>query len=455
MTTLLGLDLGTSSMKVSAYRDTGEHLGTTSCSTPWQVGRSGAELDSSVFADKVRDAIEKCASRFALDSVAGIGITGMAETIFVETVDGVTHSARAWNDRGGPAELPDPELFEQTGLLDVTRTSAVRLRNLCDSGERVRSWSGVPEYAVRVLGGDSIAERSLASRSGLVDVRAGDWSEALLTWARVSDVPVPALSHAGTPAGVMTVGPCAGAVLTVAGHDHLTAALGAGAADDTGLFDSLGTGEGIVAEVLADNAQLSAADLRRLTAEKFNVGLGLRETNVILLAGLGTGNRLNLILAALAANGFGRADVIDSLGRRSDPDAALTGELAELVETLGAENWQSVRDDIAAIVARNVLDLATAQALWWAEVARVTLNARDVLNSLSRLVPRATRLIAAGGWLGNEGIRDVREALLGPFEVFESGEAGTRGAALLAGLASGVYASRTDFPPPNSREAIK
>ncbi len=450
MPTLLGLDLGTSSFKVSAYRDTGEHLRTVSRATQWREAGSGSELTPVEFANVVRSIVDEVA---AGDAIAGIGVTGMAEVMFVETSDGVVHPARAWNERGHRAPLvPDAELIGRTGLLDVARTPALELRRATDAGWKVRSWSGLPEYAVRVLGGSAVVERSLAARTGLVDVRAGDWSAPLLAWAGVEDAELPPLSPAGTAAGIVDVaGSCAGAVLTVAGHDHVVAALGAGAAGDEAVFDSLGTGEAIIARIASDPSELRADDIARFTAAGFNVGLGIGDRDVILFAGLSTGNRFNLLLAALADNGFARDEVLRAEARpKGDPEAAgalFTGEVAELVEALGGPEWQQLRSGAAAIVSRTVPDLTAARVLWWAVVARATRNARDVLDVLARLAPGATRHVAAGGWFGNVGIREVRESMLGVFELPPVGQSGTRGAALLAGLAAGVYATRDEFPP--------
>lgn len=450
MSTLLGLDLGTSSFKVSAYRDSGEHLGTVTRPTPWRSVPSGPELDPRIFADAVRTMVEQCVVTHANGGIAGIGVTGMAETAFIQTSDGVRHPARAWNGHRESTALPEPALFEVTGLLDASRTTAVELRRVTDAGGRIRDWTGVPEFAVQVLGGAAVAERSLASRSGLVDVRAGAWSTPLLEWAGVSEAEQTPLTPAGSAAGVVPTGWGAGAVLTAAGHDHVTGAVGAGAADGRTVFDSLGTGEGIVARVAADPSALSADRLRALTSAGFNVGLGVDDADVVALAGLGSGNRFNLLLSALADSGFARDDVLLAAARPpGDPESltnGLTAEAADLVEVLGGADWQQLRGTAAVVVGRAVPDLVTARRLWWSAVARITSNARDAIGAARRLVPTATRLVAAGGWLGNPGVRAVRTTMLGEFEIPPVAQAGTRGAALLAGLAAGVYATRDGFP---------
>jgi sugar (pentulose or hexulose) kinase len=451
MPTIIGLDLGTSSFKASAYCDTGEHLGTLSRRTPWRSATFGSELEPVEFTSVVRSLVDACAA-IARSRVVAIGVTGMAETTFVETDDSVVHPARAWNvEPRRPPVLPDVALFARTGLLDAARTTAVELRRFTDAGRVVRSWNGLPEYAVQVLGGSAVAERSLAARSGFIDVLTGGWSAPLMRWAAVADAVVPPLWPAGRAAGVADLaGACAGAVLTVAGHDHVVAALGAGAADDATVFDSLGTGEALIAWMASGLNAPPAEHVARFTDAGFNVGLGLDEHDVIALAGLGTGNRLNLLLGALADNGFDRQDVLRAEARPSgDPEAVgatLNAEAAEFVDVLGGPDWRHLEGRAPAIVRRTAPDLATARILWWAAVARVTRNAREKLVALGKLSPRATRRVAAGGWFGNAGIREVRERMLGPFELPPVGESGTRGAALLAGLAAGVYATRADFP---------
>lgn len=448
MPTLLGIDLGTSSFKASAYRDSGEELGTVARPTPWRSTSDGAQLDPSEFVDAVRSLTEDCATAYATENVAAIGVTGMAETVFVETAAGQTLPARAWNGHGNEAALsPEDETFAVTGLLDAARTPAATLRGIADAGVDVRSWSGLPEYAVRSLGGAVVAERSLAARTGLVDVLAGVWSPELVAWAGVERAVLPALQAAGQASGEAALpGPCDGAVLTVAGHDHLVAALGADAWREPYVFDSLGTGEALLAQISASPDELDATVVARFNAAGFNVGLGLDEQGVIALCGLGTGNRFNFLLAALAAEGFHRDDVMSAPGKGSTQ--RLADDAVELLETTFGPSWQTLWTSGTAetVIRHSIPNVAAANALWWTAVARASRNTRAALGAMRELVPHATRLVAAGGWLADPGIRKVREHIIGPFEVPPVGQCGTRGAALLAGLAAGVYASRDDFP---------
>ena len=105
----------------------------------------------------------------------------------------------------------------------------------------------MPEWIVFALGGDPVREPSLASRTGLIDQGTGRvWPDALAVAGLPARI-LPDERLAGTRAGYLRhdrVTPCAaGAVLTVAGHDHPVAAIGVGAAGADELFNSSGTAD--------------------------------------------------------------------------------------------------------------------------------------------------------------------------------------------------------------------
>jgi sugar (pentulose or hexulose) kinase len=97
-----------------------------------------------------------------------------------------------------------------------------------DTARGVR-WLNVAEWIVQGLGGEPAAELSLASRTGFYDLHERrQWADAL-AWADAPDGLAPDAVPAGTPMGATSDG----AVLAVGGHDHLAAAVGAGAAGGT------------------------------------------------------------------------------------------------------------------------------------------------------------------------------------------------------------------------------
>jgi sugar (pentulose or hexulose) kinase len=65
-------------------------------------------------------------------------------------------------------------------------------------------------------------------------------------------------------------------------------------------------------------------------------------------------------------------------------------------------------------------------------------------------------LVVTGGWAHSDGVLALKRRALGELRIPRVGEAGARGAALLAGSAAGIYAGPADYPrqatiePPSS-----
>jgi sugar (pentulose or hexulose) kinase len=65
---------------------------------------------------------------------------------------------------------------------------------------------------------------------------------------------------------------------------------------------------------------------------------------------------------------------------------------------------------------------------------------------LSAVVGSPRRVVMIGGWAHSTAVRELRRKLWGHIEVAEVGEAGGRGAALLAGSAAGLIPLPAELP---------
>jgi sugar (pentulose or hexulose) kinase len=96
-------------------------------------------------------------------------------------------------------------------------------------------------------------------------------------------------------------------------------------------------------------------------------------------------------------------------------------------------------------------DLPPAPRQWHATLAASVRRAAQSLDRLRRLGGPIAEVRISGGWAANPVLRRMKTASF-PGPVYpEIAEAGIRGAALLAGLAAGAYASASAFPPPPLR----
>ena len=87
---------------------------------------------------------------------------------------------------------------------------------------------------MHALGGEQVSEQSLASRTGWLDLARRDWWDEALAWSGARRSLLPELVASGEPVGTAhdrwDIPGLGGAALTVAGHDHQAAAIGADAA---------------------------------------------------------------------------------------------------------------------------------------------------------------------------------------------------------------------------------
>lgn len=400
MTLLLGLDAGTTAIKAALFDASGRELAAGRARTPWHKVPTGAEIDpDELLHAAVTAAREAAGGR----RVAAIGVAGMAETgVLLDNRDRPVVPSIAWHDTRGETEAERlsrdlPSFSARTGLPAGTLCTLVKYRWMRDhwpeTARGVR-WLNVAEWIVLGLGGEPAAELSLASRTGFYDLHERrPWADAL-AWAEepgLAPEPVPA----GTPMGTTADG----AVLTVGGHDHLAAAVGAGAAGEGDVLDSCGTAEAFVRAT----APLPPARVADAVAHGFTCGWHAVAGRQALLGAVWTGTTLAHVLACFGVSPDDRAKV----------------EAAALAVEHGRPG------DEAAGAYHAALDATGAEGA-------------QVLARMAEVAGPARRLVVTGGWATGEAAQAVKARHLGPFELSPGISQGARGAALAAGRAAGL-----------------
>jgi len=423
---LIGIDVGTTWIKAGLVDVAGRELGQASAPTRWRRVATGGEARPADFLQSVRHVLAELLTTVPGGEIAGVGVTSMAETTILLDRDGrPTGPSVAWFDRRAAsdyAELAAAFPAGRTGLAPGEIPAVATLRWLLRSDpalcRAVRALA-VAEWVVYGLGGSAAAEPSLASRTGALSIASREWLADVLDWAGLPATIFPRLQAAGTSWGrvhdpARGLDRLAGATLTVAGHDHIVASVGSGVTQSHQAADSCGTAEALLRPVAAGSAQDPAAGLADGVCTSWHVLPG----HYCLLVGL----RLGIDLMAL----------LDQLGApathgRTELDAAVLGIL-----------------DGTAPAARD----AAAARRWHAALQAAVDRSERALRTLETLGGSLTEVRVTGGWAANPVLRRLKARVL-PNPVYpDVAEAGIRGAALLAGLAAGVYPSAGAFPPP-------
>jgi sugar (pentulose or hexulose) kinase len=437
---VIGLDIGTTSAKAVVRPVTQPGARYVEQPTVWHSDSCGrTEIDPyrllDLAVELIGAAVRAAEPAWGPVRVRGIGVAGMGESgVLLGGAGRPVAPVIAWFDhRGGPeieqAARQSPGFaaaFERTtGLPWSSQASIAKLLWLRATGcpaSPASTWLSVPEWVVFGLGGDLVREPSLASRTGLIDQDTGELWPAAAAVAGLRARILPEERPGGTAAGRLrhdgVDSRAFGAVLTVAGHDHPVAAIGAGVVEKDELFNSSGT-----ADVLARCIPGTLAQTQRqaVVSAGWSLGRHVLPDTSLLLAGVSGGLLLRRVLAALGAEPADARDALDhaSLG---------FGELPPGLSVTGDGRTQ---DDVVLRIA----DGATPATIWTAAVRYTADQARLMLADIEPVVGPHRRAVAAGGWTRMGSVRAAKAAAINAISFSPVVQPGVTGAALLAEFA--------------------
>lgn len=436
---LAGIDVGTTSTKAALFDLDGCQLASGRAAMSWTTTPEGTEAEPEAPVAAARAALQAALGDAAGSRVVALGVTGMAESgVLLGPADEPLAPVIAWHDTRNQAQLEGLEadlgrrrFSAATGLPSGTQWTITKHRWLQEHRprtRRARRWLNIPEWVAYRLGGDQACEPSLASRTGWFDLARRDWWPPGLAWSEIDTSLFPSLAPAGTPLG-RAEGPdvpsaLAGAVLTVAGHDHQAAAVGLGAAGAGDAVDSCGTANALLRTV---RPPLPPSTVGSLTDAGITVGWHVLADRWCLLGDTRGGLMLGRVLDRLQADGH---------------------ELPELDAAAGAVP----ADRYGPLVGTDLPVAPAAPAepavLWRAALETAAAGTAELRDVMARHVGREAKLVATGGWARDEALLAVKRRVLGPIDHRPFGESGSRGAALFAGLAAGLFADPRQFPSP-------
>jgi xylulokinase len=265
VTLLLGLDVGTTSVKAVVYRTDGIATSVSSLPTPTHVPRPGwafyrpDELWQTIVA-AIHGALvdvpnpEEIAS-VAVASVGESGVlldpAGTATSVSIAWFDTRTRPQATWLAEG----IGKDELFARSGLSLQPIFSLNKLlwhrEHEPDAWARSVRWLLLADFIAYRLCGEAATDLSLASRTLMLDLRQQRWDEETLEQAGIDPRLLAPLTPAGTPLGNVTASAASitglpmTAVVAVGGHDHVCGALAAGVTRPGQMLNSLGTAEAV------------------------------------------------------------------------------------------------------------------------------------------------------------------------------------------------------------------
>ena len=445
----LGIDLGTSGVKVLLMDDSQRVLG--SATGPLTVARphaGWAEQDPADWIAATRTAMAELRAGHDLSAVRGIGLSGqMHGAVTLDRGDRVIRPAILWNDTRSAAQAArldaDPQFRAVSGNIVFPGFTAPKLVWMAeeepDAFARVAKVLLPKDYLRLWLTGGHVAEMSDAAGTSWLDTGARAWSDDLLAASGMRRDQMPDLIEGSAASGTLRAelaadwGIAPGCVVAGGAGDNAATAIGAGTVAEGQGFVSLGT-----------SGVLFAATDRYLPRPESAV-------HAFCHALPGMWHQMGVILSASAAMEWLAAIT----GQRP---ADLTGELGDTLLAPGEVSFlpylsgeRTPHNDAAARAAFHGLSARTDRpAMTRAVLEGVAFALADNLAALRAAGSNPQALLALGGGARSRyWLKAIATALNLPILLPDSGDFGAAfGAARLGLMAvTGADPAQVATPP--------
>jgi xylulokinase len=448
---LCGVDAGTSRIRAVVFDLSGTIVAQASEPTPTvQLGPGQAEHDPQALWTVLTGLLRRVSAGSAdAGRIRGVAVASMGEAgVLLDGAGRPLAPTIAWFDtRTAPildkllGQVGFEALHGLTGLCPDPTFSLLKLLWLKaqdpERFSRATSWLHVSDYLAWRLSGAMATDVSIASRTMALDIASGRWASALLDEVGIPQRLFQPLAASGQLLGAVTAQASAetglptDAAVAVAGHDHVCGTLAVGADQSGVLLDSMGT-----AEALTYMLQAPSRD-PELGRQGFNQGhVKVDRPLWYIFGGIPT--------SAASVEWFRRAQATEPAHAELIAEAERIPPGSEGVLFLPHLRIGSppFPDPIARGAFLGLADNTSRGAMFRAVLEGIALDAANILRILRERfqAPEPERIILIGGSTRNALLTRIKASAYGrPIEIAEVAESTSLGAAMLAGVACGIF----------------
>ncbi len=276
---LLGIDVGSTHCKAGLFEADGTVVRIATRPTVARRAPEGFQyFEPRELWETVAGVIAEAVEGTRPDEVGAVGIASMAETgLLIDAQSGAERSVMLpWFDTSAQPQAErmqresDPvERFSRTGIYGTFKASVAKLLWLREREPELLQgavWLCASDYVAFRLTGSRATDHSLAGRTFAFRIDERRWDDEWLRSLGLDAEIFPPAYQAGTPVGGVTasgLGLAKGTPVAISGHDHVCAAVAVGAVEPGRVFDSIGTAESI----------MGVLDARRLGEKEYRSGL--------------------------------------------------------------------------------------------------------------------------------------------------------------------------------------
>ena len=243
---LLGVDVGTTSLKAVLFDENGRIL--SSASVDYTLIASGdlVELEAETYWNIFQKALAQVCPDGLPDALA---IDTQCETLILTDEDGTPlMNAIVWLDNRAKQEAKEIEarfgrrqIYEMTGQPEVTATwPACKIlwikKHFPEIWGKTRKIFLLEDFLLYQLTGNFVTEKTLQSSSLYFNINTGDWWQEMLDFIGIPLKYLPHIENSGTPIG--SYGSCR---IVTGAMDQVAGAIGAGIIDESIISEMTGT----------------------------------------------------------------------------------------------------------------------------------------------------------------------------------------------------------------------
>lgn len=451
----IGIDLGTTNVKGIVFNREGEKV--ASVTRPTRTHYRGTEIADfypEEFWDEIqavlRELVSLCphpeeirALSFASFGETGVALDGKGEPL-APCIAWFDHRSREVVDEWRKG-IDEYEVFRITGMRVSHIPSLAKIlwekKHLPEVYRKTKKWLFLVSYIILRLTGEYKTDHSMASRSLLFDVRRKVWSERMCELADIPMGILPPAVPSGTPVGEMRKGVASslglrpGVIVVLGGHDHLCGSFSAGLRRKGELLNSSGTGDALCA--LIDPEQVD----ERFFKAGVSYGCHVAGGHTYLLGGTHTAGRLIdwFIDTFYADSGLARGRIYELMIERASRSPVGSNGVVVLPHLRGC--LTPYNDPVSKGAILGLRSTHTLNDIARALFEGLSLELRGVVDKFSELTgdPYSEMKYIGGGSRNHFWIQMKADVLERKICVNTIQENTSHGAALLAGIGSGVY----------------
>jgi xylulokinase len=461
MDLILGIDVGTTNWKAAVYNKEGDLQALRTTTTKTHHDSAGrAFYDPHEMWQEAAHVVKEVVDTLSPGQhISAVAVASMGESgVPIDEHGEPTYPSIAWFDM---CSIPQSAYLEQrvgserifriTGLDNNPIFSLSKIlwlrEHAPDAFQKTVKWLSISDYINYKLAHVYATDYTIASRTLALDLRSKTWSQELLDAVNLAPALFPDIYPSGTVIGAVTrqaaleTGLAQGTPVVMGGHDHFCGFLASGCLLGNRILDSSGTVESLVALLAPDATPPEET-------QGLRIGFFLDPNRYSSIAG---------VLAAGVSVDWGMQTFASLKGWHTQQNShAMTLSYHEVFEEVkktdpgargifyvphlrgaGGPFWDPLsRGTFVGLRATH-----TQPELIRAMIEGICFEMRMILETMVRVFGHPFEAMhTIGGGTRNIFWQEIKASILGlPIELPDVEEATAKGAALLAGVGTGIY----------------